>query len=119
MLPADIAMSPLQKKCIDGLTSLAAELNAAIERVEAAGSTERYLVADLLSNGGHKFSAWIYVDECMLSCGGKSFYFEKPDFSDEDELKTVFLSAVTSLMQGKEPDQKGSSRVTLFVGRDL
>jgi len=115
----DVALSHFQRICVDELNHLAAARGAAIDRVEASGTTELYVVVELLMGSAPKITAWIYADEGMLTSGERSLYFEKPDFANGKDLRDAFLSAIAALLQGKEPDQKGSSRINLFVGRSL
>ena len=112
-------LSTFQQACLDELLSLAARQSAAVNRNELAGRRETYAVLDITAFNGSSVRAWIYADECMLTTGGRSFYFEKPDFRTAADLRVAFIAAASDLIQGKEPPHSGSSRVNLFRGKPL
>jgi hypothetical protein len=59
--------------------------------------------------------AWVYDDGCQITCLGKDYYFEGLDFSSLDEMLQSFLLSISSLINGKEPSQKTSSRINIFT----
>ena len=114
-----LALTPFQRACADELLYLAAEQRATVDQAETAGKKETYAVFNLTAANGSVVKAWVYPEECMLTAGERSFYFEKPDFDAAADLRSAFIAVASDLLQGKEPQRLSSSRVNLFRGGPL
>lgn len=109
------SLTSFQEECERRLIS---GLPAGLELVdrEVKGSKERYTYAKIPSRD---IEIWIYVDEAMFSASGKSFVYERPDYPDAEKRIAAFVGAVLACAAGKEPMDKGSTRVNLFRGRKI
>jgi hypothetical protein len=112
-------LSDFQKQCFDILSNIASENNLIIKDFYTDGISEIYLVMEISNKNNICLKTWIYIDECMFSCNEISYYFEKYDFDNTDELVTSFIASILSVMNGIEPIQKRTSRINLFKGSKI
>lgn len=111
-------VSMFQQSCIDALSEKADQLGVTAN-TELSGRNESYVVCRLDSREGLHVTAWIYVDECMLTHNERSYYFEQPDFASISDLRTAFVDAVFAILRGEIPANSGISRINILRGKRL
>ncbi|GKS68565.1 hypothetical protein W03_05690 [Nitrosomonas sp. PY1] len=105
-----------QEKCETTLENILKKDGLVLRNRNIAGKHEKYIVAEIPSVC---IKIWIYEEEAMFTVVDKSYFYEALDYPDKDLLISKFVEAIISCSKNEVRIDTGSSRISLFKGREL
>ena len=109
-------LTEFQVECERELLAALAERSLTLVNRRTGGKNETYICAEI---AGKELRLWIYEDEAMFKAGGKDYAYEAPDYQDKGLLISSFVAAIIVCLENWSPPDSGSSRISLFKGKEL